>query len=215
MMTNSTPARGAQLAERLISQDKVQYMLGPYSTGMTAAIAPVSEQYKIPMVEAEGAGRSLFNKGYKYMFAILSTSDQYLSSAIDLAAEMAKKNGKDPNDVKVAMAFESDPFSQDVRDRRDGRPRQVRHDRRSSTTSCRATSVDMAATLTKVKALKPDLLLVSGHEKGAETGRAPDQGDGRPRADDRHHALRVGRHHRQLPAGRRTASSARPNGRRR
>ena len=49
--------RGATLAERLISQDKVQYMLGPYSSGMTKAIAPVTEKYKIPMVEAEGASR--------------------------------------------------------------------------------------------------------------------------------------------------------------
>ena len=44
--------RGATLAERLISQDKVQFMLGPYSSGMTKAIAPVTEKYKIPMVEA-------------------------------------------------------------------------------------------------------------------------------------------------------------------
>jgi branched-chain amino acid transport system substrate-binding protein len=164
----STPARAAQLAERLISQDKVQYMLGPYSSGMTAAIAPVSEQYQIPMVETEGASRSLFNKGYKYMFAALSTSEQYLASTIQLAAEMAEAAGKDPSEVKVAMAYENDPFSQDVRDGviadmekfgmqaviDDQLPRDLS---------------DMAATLTKVKALKPDVLLVSGHEKGAAT----------------------------------------------
>ena len=50
--------RGATLAERLINQDKVQYMLGPYSSGLTKAIAPVTEKYQIPMVEAEGASRS-------------------------------------------------------------------------------------------------------------------------------------------------------------
>ncbi len=164
----STPARGAQLAERLISQDGVQYMLGPYSTGMTAAIAPVTEQYQIPMVEAEGAGRSLFNKGYKQMFAILSTSDQYLSSSIELAAEMAEQQGKKPSDVKVAMAYESDPFSQDVRsgvlnDLKKYDMQAVIDDQLPRDLS------DMAATLTKVKALQPDLLLVSGHEKGAAT----------------------------------------------
>jgi branched-chain amino acid transport system substrate-binding protein len=83
----STPARGAQLAERLIKQDGVQYMLGPYSSGLTKAIAPVTEKYKIPMVEAEGASRSLFTQGYKYLFAVLSTSEQYLASSIALAAE--------------------------------------------------------------------------------------------------------------------------------
>jgi len=44
------------------SQDKVQYMLGPYSSGLTKAIAPITEKYKIRRVEAEGASRSVFNK---------------------------------------------------------------------------------------------------------------------------------------------------------
>jgi len=107
--------RGATLAERLINQDKVQYMLGPYSSGLTKAIAPVTEKYQIPMVEAEGASRSLFNKGYKYLFAVLSTSEQYLASAITLAAEQAEKEGKTAADVKVAIAVENDPFSLDIR----------------------------------------------------------------------------------------------------
>ncbi|MDH3283072.1 MAG: ABC transporter substrate-binding protein, partial [Gammaproteobacteria bacterium] len=107
----STPARGAQLAERLIKQDGVEFMLGPYSSGLTKAIAPITEKYGIPMVEAEGASRSLFTQGFKYLFAVLSTSEQYLASAIGLAAELAEKSGKKPSDVKVAMAFENDPFS--------------------------------------------------------------------------------------------------------
>jgi branched-chain amino acid transport system substrate-binding protein len=164
----STPARGAQLAERLISQDGVKFMLGPYSSGMTKAIAPVSEKYKVPMVEAEGASRSLFNKGYRYLFAVLSTSEQYLASSISLAAGIAEKNGKKPSDVKVAMAFENDPFSQDVRagvmeDAGKFKMNIVIDDQLPRDLS------DMAATLTKVKALKPDLLVVSGHSKGAAT----------------------------------------------
>ena len=46
--------RGATLAERLISQDKVQYMLGPYSSGMTKAIAPVTEKYQDPDGRSRG-----------------------------------------------------------------------------------------------------------------------------------------------------------------
>ena len=112
----STPARGAQLAERLIKQDGVKFMLGPYSSGLTKAIAPVTEKYQIPMVQGNGADRGLFTQGYKYMFAVLSTSDQYLREAINLAAEQAQKQGKDPKTLKVAMAFENDNFSLDVRD---------------------------------------------------------------------------------------------------
>jgi branched-chain amino acid transport system substrate-binding protein len=164
----STPARGAQLAERLIKQDGVKFMLGPYSSGLTKAVAPVTEKYKIPMVEAEGASRSLFTQGYKYLFAVLSTSEQYLASSIALAAEIAKKNGRKPQDLKVAMAFENDPFSLDVRagvadDISKYGMKIVIDDKLPRDLS------DMSATLTKVRALKPDLLLISGHSKGAAT----------------------------------------------
>ncbi len=164
----STPARGGQLAERLINQDGVQYMLGPYSSGLTKAIAPVTEKYKIPMVEAEGASRSLFNKGYKYLFAVLSTSEQYLASAITLAGEVAVANGKKPSDIKVAMAFENDPFSLDVRagvldDIKKVGLTVVIDDRLPRNLT------DMTATMLKVKALKPDLLVISGHSYGAAT----------------------------------------------
>jgi branched-chain amino acid transport system substrate-binding protein len=86
-------------------------MLGPYTSGMTKAIASVSEKFGVPMVEAEGASRSSFTQGYKYLFAVLSTAEQYMAMAIDLAA--AKSD--DLSKVRVAMAFEGDPFSMDVR----------------------------------------------------------------------------------------------------
>jgi branched-chain amino acid transport system substrate-binding protein len=160
----STPARGAQLAERLIQQDGVEYMLGPYSSGMTKAIAPVSEKFGVPMVEAEGASRSLFTQGYKYLFAVLSTSEQYLATAVDMAA--ASKS--DPKSVKVALAFEGDPFSMDVRagvlDKINEYGMKVIIDDQLP-----ADLSDMSTTLTKAKALKPDILIVSGHSKGAAT----------------------------------------------
>ncbi len=164
----STPARTAQLLERLIEQDGVRYILGPYSSSTTIAAAPVTEKYKVPMIEAEGASRALFNKGYQYLFAVLSTSEQYLASAIDLAAEVAEKSGKKPSDVRVALVFENDAFSLDVRagvveDMKKYGMQTVIDDKMPADLS------DISATLTKVKALKPDLLVISGHNKGAVT----------------------------------------------
>ena len=159
----SNSGRAAQLAERLITQAGVQYMLGPYNSGLTKAIAPITEENKIPMVEANGASRSLFTKGYKYLFAVLSPANQYLEVAIDLAVE---KNGGKP--VNIAMAFEQDAFSQDVRlgivdaAKRTG-SKIVIDDKLPKELN------DMAATLAKVKAIKPDVLVVSGHSKGALT----------------------------------------------
>ena len=160
----STPARGAQLAERLIQQDGVDYMLGPYSSGMTKAIAPVSEKFGVPMVEAEGASRSLFTQGYKYLFAVLSTTDLYLPMAI----EMAAASTDDPSKLRAAVAFEGDPFTADIRigvleKLAEYNINVVIDDQLPADLS------DMSTTLTKVKALKPDLLIISGHSKGAAT----------------------------------------------
>jgi branched-chain amino acid transport system substrate-binding protein len=158
----SNSGRAAQLAERLIKQDGVHYMLGPYSSGLTKAMAPITEENKIPMVEANGASRSLFTKGYKYLFAVLSPANQYLEVAIDLAVE---KNG---GPVDIAMAFEQDAFSQDVRlgivdaAKRTG-SKIIIDDKLPKELN------DMAATLAKVKATNPDVLVVSGHSKGALT----------------------------------------------
>lgn len=162
----STPARAAQLVERLILQDEVQFMLGPYSSGITKAVAPVSEKYRIPMVEANGASRSLFTQGYRYLFATLATSENYLKSAIGLLAEQAEAAGRPTAELTVAGVFENDPFSLDIRAgvieevERFGM-RLVIDDRLPPEINT------MAPTLTKVRALSPDLLVVSGHAKGA------------------------------------------------
>ncbi len=162
----STPARSGQLADRLIKQDGIKFILGPYGSGPTKGMAPITEKYKIPMVEGNGASRSLFNKGYKYLFAVLSTSEQYLAESINLLAQQFKADGKDPKTAKVAIAVENDPFSMDIRagvvdDAKRWGMKIVIDDKLPKELT------DMTATLTKVKALRPDALIVSGHSKGA------------------------------------------------
>ncbi len=164
----SSGGRAAALAAQLIDRDSVQYMLGPYSSELTAAIAPVTEKHQIPMVEAGGASRSLFSKGYRYLFAVLSTSEQYLASAIALAAEKAQENDMSPSDVKVAVAAGRDLFSQDIRagvlEDAGQYGMQIIIDEQLPPDLS-----DMSAILSKVKRLKPDVLVVSGHSRGAST----------------------------------------------
>jgi branched-chain amino acid transport system substrate-binding protein len=65
----STPVRDTALAERLITQDDVKFMLGPYGSDLTKAILPVVEKYQVPMLEGNGAARELFTQGYRYISA--------------------------------------------------------------------------------------------------------------------------------------------------
>jgi branched-chain amino acid transport system substrate-binding protein len=164
----STPARAAQLVERLIDQDKINYVLGPYGSPLTKAILPVIEKYKTPLVQGEAASRSLFTQGYKYHFGIVATSEKYLTPVVDMAADIAKKQGKDPSTVKIAMIYQDDAFSLDVRQ---GVVDTMKKYKMTAAIDDRMPKDlnDITGFLTKVKAIKPDVLIVSGHEKGAVT----------------------------------------------
>jgi branched-chain amino acid transport system substrate-binding protein len=140
----STPAR------------RTRFMLGPYSSRITKAILPVIEKHKVPMIEANGGARELFAKGCQYIFAVLSTSDQYLTPAIDLAAEHAADLGKTQESLRVALAIENDPFAQDVRA---GVLNDIeRHGMQVVIDDQLPPELnDMSMTLAKIKALKPDV----------------------------------------------------------
>lgn len=163
----SSPSRGSELAERLIEQDGVDFMLGPYSSGLTKAMLPIVERHGVPIVEANGVARELFAKGYRNIFAV-SASGTYLGEALALAAEHAGELGKEPSQLVVALATDDDPFSQDVRAGvLENAAKQNMHvvidDQLPPELN------DMSVTLLNVKTLKPDILVVSGHERGALT----------------------------------------------
>ena len=52
----------AKLYERLITEDGIKLLLGPYSSGITFAASPVAEKYQVPMVAAHAATRNAFTR---------------------------------------------------------------------------------------------------------------------------------------------------------
>ncbi|MEA2666254.1 MAG: branched-chain amino acid transport system substrate-binding protein, partial [Candidatus Eremiobacteraeota bacterium] len=104
----SKPATAAQLAERLIDQDHVNFILGPYGSGTAFTVAQLVERKKIPMVEGNGAAEKIFSQGFKYSFAVLSPAKRYLEGVL----EMATKQKPAPKTVAITAA--SDSFSQEV-----------------------------------------------------------------------------------------------------
>jgi branched-chain amino acid transport system substrate-binding protein len=165
----SDPALAARLTERLIRDDKIKFMLGPYSSALTKAEAPVIEKYKIPMIEAGGASRTIFAQGYRYVFSVMSTSERYLSSVVDLVAAMETKVGRSPRELTLAIVVEDDPFSLDVRAgvvaRAEALGLEVIADDRFPPNFDDSTDI-----FRKIKSLKPTILIVSGHSKGAIAG---------------------------------------------
>jgi len=87
----SQPATGVRLYERLITQDKVDLVMGPYSSAITEAVANVNERYKMPMVAPMASTTSIFKKGRKFVFMVQSPAEVYLEGLIDLAAKKGLK----------------------------------------------------------------------------------------------------------------------------
>src|SRR5690348_8291014 len=103
----SVGGRVQQLYTRLIVQDKAQFLFGPYSSGLTATAAVISEQYAKVMLIGGGAEAKTYQLGNKYLFQCITPADYYLSGAIQALKQ------KNPH-AKVAFVYSDDPFSKAV-----------------------------------------------------------------------------------------------------
>ncbi len=103
----SVGARVQQLYTRLVNQDKADFLFTPYSSGLTAAAAVISEQYGKIMVDSGGAEEKPFEVGNKHLFMVISSAGHYLSGAIEAVKQ------KNPH-AKIAMVYSDDPFSKTV-----------------------------------------------------------------------------------------------------
>jgi len=87
----SMPPTGVRLYEKLITEDKVDVVMGPYSSAISEAVANVTEKYKKVMVAPLAATTSIFKKGRKYAFMVISPAEVYLEGLVDLAAKRGLK----------------------------------------------------------------------------------------------------------------------------
>ena len=80
----STADSTRQATERLITDDKVDLLFGPYSAGLTTAAAEVAESHGRVIWNHGGAGDAHYARGFRNVISILTPADQYLVGAPDL-----------------------------------------------------------------------------------------------------------------------------------
>jgi branched-chain amino acid transport system substrate-binding protein len=152
----SNAQKSATLAEKLIKEDKINFLLGPYGTAPTLQVSTVAEKNKMVMVEANGAAESIFSQGYQYSFGILSPAANYLRGVIEMAVAQT------PKPTTIAILTADDPFSVEVADSArkvaEGKGLQVVYFQKYPDKS-----TDLRAPITETKAKTPDLFLNSGH----------------------------------------------------
>jgi branched-chain amino acid transport system substrate-binding protein len=80
-----------KLYEKLITEDKVDVLLAPYSSGITEAVANVNERYKMPFVAYGAASSPIWEKGRRYIFNIVAVAEDYQKGAVHLAKQIGVK----------------------------------------------------------------------------------------------------------------------------
>ena len=88
-------AEGAQQAtERLINQDKVDLLFGPYSAGLTTAAADVANEHERLLWNHGGAGDALYARGHRNVIGVLTPADRYLEGVLPLIRQVNPEANK-------------------------------------------------------------------------------------------------------------------------
>jgi len=80
----SSSSRASQLAQRLIEQDDVDVIFGPYATGLSLAMAQVAEEHEVPILVTMGAGNNLYKQGFQYINGVIPTATEYHTNYINM-----------------------------------------------------------------------------------------------------------------------------------
>jgi branched-chain amino acid transport system substrate-binding protein len=144
------------LLERLITVDKVNFTLAPYTSGLTLAGAPVAEKYKMIYLDHGGASNSIFKQGFKYIVQTIGPATNYHRGTLNLI----KKT--DPTAKKVALVYEDDEFARDVMAGAEAYAKKLGFEVVFQRTYPKGVT-DLTPVLSAMNAAKPDFVLGGGH----------------------------------------------------
>jgi branched-chain amino acid transport system substrate-binding protein len=167
----SNAERAAELYERLITEDQVDLLIGPFSSTLALAVAPVAERHNFPML-VEATAPKLFEQGYRNVFGIYTPADQNMLGVLDMAVNNGLRT--------VAIAHQQSEFpsavAAGVRDTAGGKGLSVVFD-----DSYPVGADNLDDLVKRLAATQPDLIIVGAYVEDAikfmqslkKTGYAP------------------------------------------
>ncbi|HEX2197556.1 MAG TPA: amino acid ABC transporter substrate-binding protein [Burkholderiales bacterium] len=152
---SNTP-RAVQAAERLITQDKVQFLFSPFGSGATKAASSVSEKYGVPTIAATASSAQVYDQGYKFLFGTFTPNDTLTEPLSDIVRKRA-------SDVqRVAILARNDLFplaiAQEMEKSAKKRGMSVAYFEKYA-----IGTLDHASALTQIKAQAPHWIFATGY----------------------------------------------------
>jgi branched-chain amino acid transport system substrate-binding protein len=148
--------RAGQLAEKLITSDKVDFLLSPFGSGHTKIVATIAERYEMPVIACAASSESVFDQTLKHLFGTLSPNVGMFGPMITYF------KGQLPSLKKVAVLGRDDVFpkamAQGVSAAAKAAGLDVVYDQLYA-----VGTMDHAAALSAIKAGSPDWIYVTGY----------------------------------------------------
>jgi branched-chain amino acid transport system substrate-binding protein len=88
----SDPDLAVSIYERMIVEDRVDAIMGPYGSTHTEAVAPVTERHRYVHISPLAATSSIWEQGRRYIFMVLPPAELFLAGLIEIAAGNGLRN---------------------------------------------------------------------------------------------------------------------------
>ncbi len=152
----SNTDRVQSLYTTLINEDKADFLISPYSSGLADAAAVIAEQNGKIMITAGAASDSTYMKGFTQVYQTYTPASHYLTGAADLLKSL------DTSAQKIAIVHENDKFSTDVANALTSYATSEGYDIVVDEGYDTGTT-DFAAFINKISAASPDAIMGGGH----------------------------------------------------
>ena len=146
----SKPDTGAKLYEKLITDDKVDLLIGPYSSAVTMAASTVAEKHNFPMVSSGASATEIWSRGYKNVFGLYTLAETYMDQILAF--------GKNKGLRKVALIWENTEFPRAVANGVKLEAKKLGLEMVFEEEYGKA-STDFSSMIIKIKARKPDMVI--------------------------------------------------------
>lgn len=148
--------RVQELYTKLINDDKADFLISPYSSGLADTSAVIAEQYGKVMITTGAASDATYKKGYTHVYQTYTPASRYLTGAADLLKKL------DGSAKTIAIVHENDKFSTDVATALNDYATQQGYQIVANEGYDSGTT-DFAAFVNKVVAVSPDAVMGGGH----------------------------------------------------
>ena len=160
----SKPDVAINEAVRLIEQEKVNLVLGFFSSAQCVPVAARVEQLKNFMWITTCISTAVVeNKNLKYVFRPQASGQQFGLMAADMIEKNAKaKFGKEPKDMRVAIIHEDGSYGVDVAKGNEAGSKKAGFNIVMKE-GYSATAPDLSSLVTKLKRARPDVIFHTGY----------------------------------------------------